>query len=68
MIAKIPGHANTTKTSEWLTSTPALAIPKALQQAGLSMRKIDCFEINETYVAVMQPQSAMKMVESQQLF
>lgn len=52
-IAKILGYAHTTKTSEWFTSTPAVAIPKALQQAGLSMGKIDCFEINEAYAAVI---------------
>jgi acetyl-CoA C-acetyltransferase len=52
-IAKILGYTDTTKASEWFTTTPAIAIPKVLQQVGLTLEKIDCFEINEAYAAVI---------------
>ncbi len=35
------------------TTAPSLAIPKALQRAGLSLQDIDLMEINEAYAAVI---------------
>lgn len=52
-IAKILGYTDTTKTSECFNTTPEVVIPKVVQQAGLALRKIDYFEINEAYVAVI---------------
>ncbi|WJS93347.1 acetyl-CoA C-acyltransferase [Flavobacterium johnsoniae] len=50
-IAKILSYADTSKASEWLTTTPDIVIHKVLQQAGLTLGKIDYFEINEPYAA-----------------
>lgn len=52
-IAKIIGYADAAQAPEWFTTSPSLAIPKALQQAGLSQENIDYFEINEAYSAVI---------------
>jgi len=52
-LAKIIGYADAAQAPEWFTTSPSLAIPKALQQAGLSQEDIDYFEINEAYSAVI---------------
>ena len=52
-LAKIIGYADAAQAPEWFTTSPSLAIPKALQQAGLSKDDIDYFEINEAYSAVI---------------
>ena len=46
-IARIRGFADAARDPMWFTTAPALAIPKALKQAGLDIRDIDYFEINE---------------------
>ncbi len=52
-IARIIAYADAAREPEWFTTAPALAIPKALQRAGLSLKDIDAFEINEAYAAVI---------------
>jgi acetyl-CoA C-acetyltransferase len=52
-LAKIIGYADAAQAPEWFTTSPSIAIPKALQQAGLSQDEIDYFEINEAYAAVI---------------
>lgn len=52
-LAKIVAYADAAQAPEWFTTAPALAIPKALQQAGLSLNEIDYFEINEAYASVI---------------
>jgi acetyl-CoA C-acetyltransferase len=52
-LAKIIGYADAAQAPEWFTTSPSLAIPKALQQANLSIDAIDFFEINEAYAAVV---------------
>ena len=52
-LAKIIGYADAAREPEKFTTAPALAIPKALKQAGLSPDEIDFFEINEAYAAVV---------------
>ncbi|MCO6147977.1 acetyl-CoA C-acyltransferase [Flavobacterium sp. NRK1] len=52
-LAKIIGYADAAQAPEWFTTSPSIAIPKALQQAGLSKDDIDYFEINEAYSAVI---------------
>lgn len=34
---------------EWFTTAPALAIPKAISNAGLEASQIDFYEINEAF-------------------
>jgi len=51
-LAKIIGYADAAQAPEWFTTSPSIAIPKALEQAGLTLADIDFFEINEAYAAV----------------
>lgn len=52
-IAKIISFADAAQAPEWFTTSPALAIPKALKLAGLELKDIDLFEINEAYASVI---------------
>jgi acetyl-CoA C-acetyltransferase len=52
-VAKIVAYADAAQDPEWFTTSPALAIPKALDRAGLAKEDIDLWEINEAYAAVI---------------
>lgn len=52
-LAKIIGYADAAQAPVWFTTSPSVAIPKALKQAGLSQDDIDYFEINEAYASVI---------------
>lgn len=52
-LAKIIAFADAAQAPEWFTTSPAIAIAKTLQQAGLEISDIDFFEINEAYAAVV---------------
>jgi acetyl-CoA C-acetyltransferase len=52
VIGKIAGFADAANDPLWFTTAPALAIPKALKNAGLEIGDIDFFEINEAFAAV----------------
>jgi len=51
-IAKIVSFADAQQAPEWFTTTPSKAIPKALQKAGLTVKDVDFFEINEAFAVV----------------
>ena len=51
-LAKILGWADAEQAPSKFTTTPALAIPKALKHARLDKQKIDAFEINEAFSVV----------------
>lgn len=51
-IAKIRGFADAAQDPLWFTTAPALAIPKAIKNAGLTENDIDFYEINEAFSAV----------------
>ena len=51
-IAKILSYADAAQEPVEFTTTPALAIPKALAKAGLTTDNIDLFEINEAFSVV----------------
>ncbi|RYY19814.1 MAG: acetyl-CoA C-acyltransferase [Cytophagaceae bacterium] len=51
-LARIRGFADAEQAPEWFTTTPALAIPKALKNAGLSAAEVDFYEINEAFSVV----------------
>lgn len=52
-LAKIIGYADAAQAPEWFTTTPSVALPKALKQTNLSLNEIDFFEINEAYASVI---------------
>jgi len=51
-IAKIRGFADAAQDPMWFTTTPSLAIPKALHHAGVDAQHVDYYEINEAFSAV----------------
>jgi len=51
-IAKIRGFADAAQDPLWFTTAPALAIPKAIKNAGITERDVDFYEINEAFAAV----------------
>lgn len=51
-LAYISGYADAEQAPEWFTTTPSLAIPKALEKAGLRKEQIDYWEINEAFSVV----------------
>ena len=51
-IARIIGYADAEQEPKWFTTTPALAVPKAVKRAGLTMDDISFFELNEAFSVV----------------
>jgi len=51
-IARILGFADAEQEPKWFTTSPALAIPKALQVAGITPEAVDFYEINEAFAVV----------------
>lgn len=52
-LAKIRGFADAAQDPLWFTTAPALAIPKAIKNAGLEASDIDFYEINEAFSVVV---------------
>jgi len=52
-IAVIRGFADAAQEPIWFTTTPSLAIPKALQMANLGLEDVDYYEINEAFAVVV---------------
>lgn len=51
-IAKILGYADAEQAPEWFTTTPSLALPKAIKKAGLESSDVDFWELNEAFSVV----------------
>jgi acetyl-CoA C-acetyltransferase len=51
-IAKIIGYADAEQAPEWFTTSPAIAVPKAVAKAGLAMEDIAYWELNEAFAVV----------------
>lgn len=51
-IAKIVSYADAEQAPEWFTTTPALAVPKAVAKAALKMEDIAYWELNEAFSVV----------------
>ncbi len=51
-IAKILSYADAEQSPEWFTTTPSIALPKAVAKAGLKMEDIDYAELNEAFSVV----------------
>lgn len=52
VIAKIRGYGDAAQAPELFTTAPALAVPKALSNAGLEASQVDYYEINEAFSVV----------------
>jgi acetyl-CoA C-acetyltransferase len=51
-VARIAGFGDAAQDPLWFTTSPSLAIPKAIVHAGLSADDIDYYEINEAFAVV----------------
>jgi acetyl-CoA C-acetyltransferase len=51
-LAYIRSYADAAQEPKWFTTSPAKAIPKALEKAGLSVKDVDYFEFNEAFAVV----------------
>lgn len=51
-LAKIVSYADAEQAPEWFTTTPSLAVPKAVAKAGLQMEDIEYWELNEAFAVV----------------
>ena len=51
-IGRILGFADAEQAPEWFTTSPSLAIPKALKNAGKTAADVDFYEINEAFSVV----------------
>ena len=51
-IARILAYADAEQAPEWFTTTPSIAVPKAVAKAGLKMEQIDYWELNEAFSVV----------------
>ncbi|MEM0992548.1 MAG: acetyl-CoA C-acyltransferase [Bacteroidota bacterium] len=50
--ARIVTFADAAQEPAWFTTAPTIAAPKALKQAGMSLKDIDYFEVNEAFSVV----------------
>jgi len=51
-LARILSTADAEQAPEWFTTSPSIAMPKAIHKAGLSLNDVDYFEINEAFAVV----------------
>ena len=51
-LAKIVSYADAAQAPEWFTTAPSIAIPKALDKAGLTTADVDFWELNEAFSVV----------------
>lgn len=51
-IAKIKSYADAAQAPEWFTTSPSLAVPRAVEKAGLKMEDVSYFELNEAFSVV----------------
>jgi acetyl-CoA C-acetyltransferase len=51
-LAYIKSYADAEQEPKWFTTSPSIALPKALDKAGLSLSDVDFFEFNEAFSVV----------------
>jgi acetyl-CoA C-acetyltransferase len=51
-IAILKSYADAEQAPEWFTTAPALAVPKAVEKAGITTADLDCIELNEAFSVV----------------
>ena len=51
-IAILKSYADAEQAPEWFTTAPALAVPKAVEKAGITTSDLDCIELNEAFSVV----------------
>lgn len=66
-LARIRGFADAAQDPLWFTTTPALAIPKALKMAGIEKNKVDYYEINEAFSVVVLANNQLLELDPEQV-
>ncbi|MCC6600569.1 MAG: acetyl-CoA C-acyltransferase [Crocinitomicaceae bacterium] len=51
-LVKIVSYADAEQAPEWFTTTPSLALPKAVAKAGIQLKDLDFIELNEAFSVV----------------
>ena len=51
-LATIKSYADAAHEPDWFTTSPAKALPKALNKAGINIKDVDFFEFNEAFSVV----------------
>jgi acetyl-CoA C-acetyltransferase len=51
-LARIVSYADAEQAPEWFTTSPSIAVPRAVQKAGLKMDDISYWELNEAFAVV----------------
>ena len=51
-LAKITGYADAAQDPKWFTTAPAKAIPLAVKKAGIELKDIAYYELNEAFSVV----------------
>jgi acetyl-CoA C-acetyltransferase len=51
-LARILSYADAEQAPEWFTTSPAIAVPRAVSKAGLKMEDISYWELNEAFAVV----------------
>jgi acetyl-CoA C-acetyltransferase len=51
-LARILSYADAEQAPEWFTTSPAIAVPRAVSKAGLQMKDIEYWELNEAFAVV----------------
>jgi acetyl-CoA C-acetyltransferase len=51
-LAYIKSYADAAQEPKWFTTTPSVALPKALEKVGLAINDVDFFEFNEAFSVV----------------
>ena len=51
-LAKILSFADAQQEPDWFTTTPSIAMPKAAKKAGMDIKNMDLYEINEAFSVV----------------
>ncbi|HXB91398.1 MAG TPA: acetyl-CoA C-acyltransferase [Puia sp.] len=51
-LARILSYADAEQAPEWFTTTPSIAVPRAVAKAGLNMEDISYWELNEAFSVV----------------
>lgn len=51
-LAKVVSYADAEQAPEWFTTTPSLALPRAVAKAGLKMTDLEFVELNEAFSVV----------------
>jgi acetyl-CoA C-acetyltransferase len=63
-LARIISYADAQQAPDWFTTSPSIAIPIALQRAGLKTDDVDYFEINEAFSVVSLANNQILKLES----